>query len=367
MKFQSHHAVIGVAAALPLMLSTAHAQDTVQVYGLIDTSIQSVNNQAKGAGTLTSVSSGDQAGSRIGFKGSEDLGNGKKAIFVLESGFDSSNGNQGQSRFIGRQAFVGLSDKSLGQLTLGRQATLMVDWMSKYNAFGSSVFSVKQLDSAFSDRSDNTIKYIKKLNGVTLGGYYSKSWNDTAGKEDLARLFGFGANYESGNFSTGLLYHKKHANSPAAGASEKNQESRVVWGTKYKQGSVTWTGGYRWLKQELTKESMTSHLVWAGLNYKLSAPTTLSAAVYHVKGIVCDNINAVSCPAKQFAGSDRKATMITVGSEYAFSKRTALYGMAAYAINDDHSSQSVIGGKYGVNVDPGKNQVGVSVGLRHTF
>jgi len=44
-----------------------------------------------------------------------------------------------------------------------------------------------------------------------------------------------------------------------------------------------------------------------------------------------------------------------------------VYAVAAYAVNDDKSSQSVIGGKYGANVEPGKNQFGLNLGLRHRF
>lgn len=365
MKFQTQSAIIGAALSLPFSIAIAQEQSSVQVYGLIDTSIQSVN---QASGRTAVLSTGDSAGSRIGFKGSESLSPDLKTIFVIENGFDSTTGGQLQSRLFGRQTYVGLADKTYGTLTLGRQATLMVDWASKYNAFDSGVFSTKDLDSAFSDRADNTIKYSNTFGPVTLAGYYSRSWNDTTGAENMARLFGGGLKYVSGDFDTALMYHKKHADKPATGASESNQESRIIWGAKYKTGAITWLGGYRWLEQELTNKKYNSNLVWGGLKYKLNAPVTLSASVYHLKGTTCTDVNVVNCAAKEFAGSDRKATMFVLGSEYAFSKRTAVYAMGAYMVNSDHTAQSVLGTKkYGDNVEPGKNQLGLSIGLRHTF
>lgn len=357
---------VAVLSTLAASIQAAHA-DNVQVYGVIDNGIQVVNNQPQG--TSYSMSSGDLAGSRIGFKGTEDLGNGLKAVFTLETGMDTSTGAQSQSRLFGRQAFVGLSDTSFGTLTLGRQSTFMVDWMSKYNAMGSTNYGIKRMDAAFSDRADNTIKYINKFGDVSIGALYSRSWDDinAAVKEDQARMIELTLRYNTKVLDTGLSFYKKNALAPAAGASRTNNETRITAGFMYGESALKLSGGYRWLRQELTRDKYTSHLVWAGANYKVTSPLTLSAAVYYQKGAVCDNLNAATCPVVQNAGSDPKATMLALGSEYAFSKRTSAYAMTAYVLNNSKSSISVLGGKYGVNVTPGKNQLGLSVGLKHAF
>lgn len=59
------------------------AASSIEIYGLLDIGIESVNN---GAGAKTSLTSGLADGSRLGFKGSEDLGGGWKAIFTLAPG-----------------------------------------------------------------------------------------------------------------------------------------------------------------------------------------------------------------------------------------------------------------------------------------
>ena len=98
---------------------TALAQSSVTIYGVADAGLV-VDKDAAGD-RLTRVASGVASGSRIGFKGKEDLGNGLSALFVLESGFNIDTGTSGQGGLLfGRQAYVGLSGKG-GTVTLGRQ------------------------------------------------------------------------------------------------------------------------------------------------------------------------------------------------------------------------------------------------------
>jgi len=97
----------------------------VTLYGIIDEGLTVTTNQA-GHRNYQLSSLGLQA-SRWGFKGSEDLGSGTAAIFVLESGFDPTSGTLGQGgRIFGRQAYVGLSTR-YGTFTTGRQYGPVVD------------------------------------------------------------------------------------------------------------------------------------------------------------------------------------------------------------------------------------------------
>src|ERR1700722_9701326 len=86
------------AAELGSFGATAHAQSRVTLYGLIESGISYGKNPAKPSGHDHLVKYGDGVtqGSRWGMRGSEDLGGGLKAIFVLESGFSSGDGTIGQ-------------------------------------------------------------------------------------------------------------------------------------------------------------------------------------------------------------------------------------------------------------------------------
>ncbi len=121
------------AAILATLGGTAHAQSSVTLYGLIDAGISYVNNSKTSTGSdkLFKYDDGVAQGSRWGLRGTEDLGGGLKAIFVLENGFNSGNGTLGQGgAMFGRQAFVGLSKTDVGSLTFGRQYSFTTDYLA---------------------------------------------------------------------------------------------------------------------------------------------------------------------------------------------------------------------------------------------
>ncbi|CUI37738.1 Outer membrane porin protein BP0840 precursor [Achromobacter xylosoxidans] len=361
-------ACLSVFSFSPALAATA-TSSSVQLYGLVDTGLQYLSNGPSG-NSKTGMSTGNLSGSRWGLRGTEDLGDDLSTVFVLENGFDSGNGTTMQGgRLFGRQAYVGLSSKSLGRLTLGRHNTLMIDWMSKYNPFDNANFSIKRPDAAFSDRTDNAVMYVGKFGPVSVGGYYSFGWNNEQSFDDktLGRMLGGGVRYQSGGLDAGLLYHSKHADKPAKGANSDNREDRIVAGLSYDFEGVKVYAGYRWLEQKLTQRTYKNNLTWLGVTYLPVQNNRLSLAVYHLNDSVCDDMNNAVCPAAQAAGTGQKSTMFVLGNEYDLSKRTTVYAVAAYAVNDDKSAQSVVGGKYGANVEPGKNQFGLNLGLRHRF
>lgn len=105
------HSILCCAVTGALASGAAFAADT-QIYGVIDTGFSVRNNQYVNGNsdTTTRMVSGQYIGSRFGIKGSEDLGNGYKAGFVLESSIKTDDGSLGQGgRLWGREARVYLS------------------------------------------------------------------------------------------------------------------------------------------------------------------------------------------------------------------------------------------------------------------
>ncbi len=98
------------------MVAGAQAQSSVTVYGGLDVSYSSTDKNNAGASTTQ----GDSAlySSRLGFKGTEDLGGGLKAEFALEAPLTTSNGNSGALKFT-RASWVGLTDAKLGSIKMG--------------------------------------------------------------------------------------------------------------------------------------------------------------------------------------------------------------------------------------------------------
>lgn len=110
------------AASLATLLGSsatvAMAQSSVTVFGIADASFRQVSNS--GAGTLRSLASGGNSTSRIGFRGQEDLGDGLSTSFHLEAGLRLDTGGNAGSQFYDRRSTVSLTQKSWGEVRLGR-------------------------------------------------------------------------------------------------------------------------------------------------------------------------------------------------------------------------------------------------------
>jgi predicted porin len=117
---------VALALAAPVF-----AQSSVTIYGVIDLDGQYLSGHAKQA----LVTSGGQAGSRLGFKGTEDLGSGYFVDFVLESGINVDVGSSAQGgQLFGRQAFGALRTP-FGTASAGRQYSSIFTQTGEFSEF----------------------------------------------------------------------------------------------------------------------------------------------------------------------------------------------------------------------------------------
>jgi predicted porin len=189
-----------VAAISASFAVAAHAQSSVTLYGLIDAGITYTSNAA-GKPNWQQTSGGIEQ-SRFGLKGAEDLGNGLKAIFQLESGFSVGNGKFGNDGGIfNRQAFVGLSS-NYGTVTLGRQYDAGIDFLAPLTATGSwggTAFAhygnLDNLNTNGGQSANNTIKFTSaNYAGFTFGGTYG--FSNAPGGFSNNREYSVGAAYQ---------------------------------------------------------------------------------------------------------------------------------------------------------------------------
>src|ERR1700759_4859908 len=194
-------ALLGAAGA-------AHAQSSVTLYGVLDDSIQYVNNVDVSGSNKSSVglAAGNLQGNRWGLKGTEDLGGGLKAIFQLENGFNPNNGALGQGgKMFGRQAYVGLTHDAYGTLTLGRQYDPVVDLVQPLTAdnyFGSTFTTPGDVDNNDnSSRTNNAVKYTSPVwAGFQFEGMYALG--GVAGSTGAGQTWSGAATYAPGPFSS---------------------------------------------------------------------------------------------------------------------------------------------------------------------
>jgi len=122
------------AIALALAAPAAFAQSSVTIYGVIDLDGQYLSGHTKDV----LITSGGQSGSRIGFKGTEDLGSGYFADFVLEGGLNVDTGGSGQGgALFGRQAFGALRTP-FGTASAGRQYSSIYTQTGDFSEFANT-------------------------------------------------------------------------------------------------------------------------------------------------------------------------------------------------------------------------------------
>src|SRR5690606_26760207 len=185
--------------------------------------------KAKKVGGINGV----QSGNRWGLKGSEDLGDGLRAIFQLESGFDLGTANSAQGgRLFGRQATLGLAGDSWGELTGGRQTNIASKYLPGIvDPFGGG-FGQANVGTSFSAantmRWDNTVMYqTPNFSGFQFGVGYSfnvsggEGWDvDFAGqpnpKDSNGKGITAGLRYANGPIGVVATYDQVKVNSTDA-------------------------------------------------------------------------------------------------------------------------------------------------------
>ena len=132
-----------LALAAVFCIPVAQAQSSVAVYGILDVGYaggtSTVNNSSTGTTKTNSsaIASSPEQSSRLGFKGTEDLGGGRQAVFTTEFGLyptDQSLSGNTNAGVFNRQTFVGIKQNGVGQATAGLQYTPVFTAYSVTNA-----------------------------------------------------------------------------------------------------------------------------------------------------------------------------------------------------------------------------------------
>ncbi|WP_374324166.1 porin [Azonexus sp.] len=216
-----------IALAVPAVLcAPVLAQENVQVYGVFDVGAARID--AGGKETRYKVDSGVLRTSRLGFKGSEDLGNGLKLNFVLEYRLnvdlnDGIGGNyrtdaagiQGSTSGPARQQLLGLSG-SFGTFAFGRMNTTAFDWAVRYTVLGASAFDVTGNNAMAAGSRINPLGDIRLSNviaykspafaGFRVDANYSRPIEEAAAGNGRVEAAQLGLYYDNGPLSIGAVF-----------------------------------------------------------------------------------------------------------------------------------------------------------------
>lgn len=216
MKIRSTLMAAATLAACTWAQAQSAAPSSVTLYGSIDQYIQYMRSSS--GVSLTSLNDGAMLRSRVGLRGSEDLGSGLNLKFTLEHGLFADSGAQADStgRFFDRQAWVGLATPH-GEWRVGRQNTVIFT-RSEFIDYSGRTLASTANHYGQPARLDNDLTYISpRIGGVLVELHLApgEQPDSTASK----RVWQLGIDYLNGPWRVG--YAGLRAQPPSGAAVDK--------------------------------------------------------------------------------------------------------------------------------------------------
>jgi GBP family porin len=383
---------LAIASAL-LSTGVAHAQSSVTLYGLLDTSLVYVNN-AKSATSGQNANqflenSGSLNTSRWGLRGTEDLGGGLSAVFDVENGFMGNNGTfKNGGDLFGRQAWVGLHSNQYGTVTLGRQYDFIVDYVALTSATGAGWGGNLAAHPYDNDNLDNDMRLNNavKFSSASYGGFKAGAmyaFSGQAGGAGNNDAYSLGASYGHGPFTVAAAYiqvNRSTAMVNTTGAvstgdadylTEGGDQRIYGVGARYQFGDKSTIG-------VVYTHSVTYNVTGLGLASGPVTGSSLKFDNFEINGryFVRSDLSlglAYTYTMGALAGAGSKSAdphwnQFVAQADYSLSTRTDVYIETVYQRTGNTKGNPVFNAQ-DINMAPsaGNSQVVAAFGMRHRF
>jgi predicted porin len=362
-------------AVMSAIAGSASAQSSVTMYGIMDAGI--VHESGNPAGSATKLTSGVTAGSRLGFRGVEDLGGGLAAVFLLETGIRIDTGGSAQGAtstnpegtVFARQNFVGLKSNG-GTLTMGRQYNPYFKTVAAIDPFGAGGEGNSGNLMAFTGsngRSNNSILYVSpSFSGFS--GELLYSFGEVAGDSKLGRVINGAVQYANGPLMVRAALQRQNAATQATDVTKN-----AIFAGSYDFNIVKLSAAYATVKSP-SGQIFTGEFIKLGPSYRSAATIsafpaskTTDARDFIIGATIPLGVNRVQLSyidRKDKTAAAQDAQQMAIGYEYNVSKRTALYAQFSRMKNEKGAGYTV--GNAG-DLNGGSGDKGYAVGVRHTF
>jgi predicted porin len=364
-------------AVASLVSAPVFAQSNVTVYGIVD---MAVGFGDHGDNDFRGIAAGNFSGNRLGFRGTEDLGNGLKAVFTLEYGLtpDVNSGIGNTGGLNSRQTFVGLQG-GFGTVSLGRQYS--PGYFANYDAILGGIIGPQSELSVKSGmtitpnspaRWDNSIAYTGSFSGLTVRAIYAADAVETANSPANDDKMGLGLDYSNGPLKVGAVYHLLRD------ASAGDDQKEWLLGAQYDFGVLTLAGSYQ--RADDINASDDEAKVWqvgvivpVGMGnvhvaYGKSDRECTARAIDATAGALA---TAQACSANNTAvqgeSDDAGAKMWTLAYTHALSKRTTAYAAYTRTTNDDDVRNFGLVSAPAAATENDEDSNLFVVGMRHAF
>jgi len=352
--------------ALAACAAGAQAQTSVQLYGRLNVAAEYVTASATADGPRLSQQRLSNNRSVLGFRGSEDLGGGMSAIFQVEGTLSLDTGAGELAR---RDTRVGL-DGGFGTLFAGHWATAYNSATASLDPFypttagymsiigngaGAAVDNVSNL-SSFDRRQANSVHYWSrpwKGLGLRLTHGLAEERPASGAKPSLTSA---AAVYEQGPWYAALAYERHHE---YQGPGLRDSGAKLAVARRFGDTRVALLAER--LEYETAGGDLDRNAIYISVSHQMGAHG-LRIGVARAgdgKGARGSRIGFIR------GGADTGATHVTVGYDYALSKRTALYAYATHLDNEANGGYDFA--INGLGAAPGASLKGAALGLRHSF
>ena len=365
-----------IALAVLAASGAAMAQSSVTLFGVVDASVS--YRDGSGNGNVWALSSGNNASSRLGFRGVEDLGGGMKASFWLEASVVNDNGafgttstnNQpssstgGGGLTFGRRSTVSLQG-NWGELRLGRDYVPSFWNHTVFDPFGTvgagSYTNVSLAGMAAIAGTAGPVTGVRASNSVgylmpTIGGFYgqvmyamgenaSNGAVNTAAESNNGDVAAIRAGWSNGPINVAIAYAATKFYSPLVGGQTDYKNANI--GGSYNFGVATVMAN--WNEEKGAGVTNETWLLGASMPFGASE-FKASVAGGKISNAANNNIG--------------DTIQFSLGYVYNMSKRTALY--ATYSGNsNDGNTYNYNNGRAAST--PGGSTYGLDFGVRHSF
>lgn len=349
------HSITVVAMGLA---ASAWAQGQLNIYGTVDTFVETARS---GSARLNRMDEGGSAASRLAFRGTEDLGAGLRANFLMEAGFSPASGGgtlPGPTIAFTRQSFVGLSG-AWGSIDMGRMYTPMFYTLLRADPFGvNALFSSLNLVAAndaqpglraFAARGSNLVRYRTPAQQPWFVDVAYAFGGAPTPYDSNGNLWGATFGWNTKPFYVGYGFQKARAGSADSPVPAPNT-------SLYQTLSGAW--------QATATVRLSANL----MRTSADTPTTPTAKLWQlgVEWHVAPNSRLLASVARRnVEGSPRGQTSWTLGYDYFLSKRTTLY--ARWLGLNNRANASVSMANIPVVANSGDDVRTLALGVRHDF
>ena len=360
---------LAAVAVLGAFAGSALAAD-VQLYGVVDTGLRYTHfdGDAAAAGydavDKFEMKSGQQSGSRFGFKGTEDLGNGLTVGFILENQFNSDDGSLSDSdHFFRREASLFL-EGGFGKIAMGRIGSIN-------NGVSSAQMGTWAVGAGI---WDNMIAYqTPTFAGFTVYAQYGMGSNNNENESSSDRYYALGAKYANGPLNLYLavdsINYQTADLTAGVNADDIDDSLTVTFGGNYDFEVVKLFAGAQYYDEAkistafgLLDSADYNAQTYAGKfkGWSLGVSASIPAAGGQV--LVGAGYMDAEAADSQKAAKDDELTrwVVSAGYDYPLSKRTNVYGILTYAQDSlDYTDTAA--------KDQDPTVFAAMIGLRHKF